>query len=141
MKPQSSGQQEAKAFDSYMTKTLKYAARDYYRQTRRRGEREVSLSALTGAEISELSVSDQYFADDYAFRVLDMQIGVTDDELGEALSRLAADRRDIVLLSYFLDLPDREIAERLRLARSTVTYRRASALKELKKVLEGIADE
>ena len=141
MKPQHSDQHKAKAFDSYIKKILKYAARDYYRQMKRRGEREVSLSGLSGAELSAVAVTDKYFADEYAFDVLGMQIRVSDYELGEALSALPADRRDIVLLSYFLDMTDREIAQRLNLVRSTVTYRRTSILRELKRILEDSADE
>ena len=141
MKPQPNDHQKAEAFDSYITKILKYAARDYFRMLRRRGEREVSLSGLTGAELSELGVMDHYFSDKHAFDVLEWKIGVSDYELGEALNALPADKREIILLSYFLDMSDREIAERLNLARSTVNYRRTSALTELKKILEGLADE
>ena len=136
MKTEPKDQHKAKAFDSYIKKILKYGARDYYNHMKKRGEREVSLSGLTGAELSALAVTDKYFADEYAFDVLSMQIRVSDYELGEALSALPEERRDIVLLSYFLDMTDREIAEHLKMARSTVAYRRASVLKELKKALE-----
>lgn len=141
MNPQPNDQQKAEAFDSYITKILKYAVRDYFRQMKRRGEREVSLSGLTGAGLSELGIVDKYFSDEYAFDVLDWRIAVSDYELGEALNALPADKRGIVLLSYFLDMTDEEIARRLKLARSTVTYRRASTLRELKKMLEENADE
>jgi RNA polymerase sigma factor (sigma-70 family) len=141
LEPRNSDHEKAQAFDSYIKKILKYAARDYYREKKKQGEREISLSGLTGEELTELAVTDKYFADEYAFDVLGWHIGVNDYELGEALSELPHDRREIVLLSYFLDMSDREIGERLELARSTVTYRRTSTLKQLKKRLEESADE
>jgi RNA polymerase sigma factor (sigma-70 family) len=53
------------------------------------------------------------------------------------LDALTADKRDIILLSYFLDMTDKEIADRLNMARSTVAYRRTTTLGELKKLLGG----
>ena len=68
--------------------------------------------------------------------VLGESVGVTDSDLAEALTALPADRREIVLLSYFFDMTHAEIAERLNMARRTVAYRRTSTLKELKKFME-----
>ena len=56
------------------------------------------------------------------------EIAVSDELIAEALNALLADRRDIILLSYFLDLNDREIAQRLNLVQRTANYRRTSTL-------------
>jgi len=141
MNPQSSDKQKAQAFDSYVKKILKYAARDYYGQMKRRREREISFADLTGAELSKLAVTDKYFSDTHAFDVQGFSIGIADIDLATALSELPAEKRDIILLSYFLDMTDKEIAERLNLANSTVAYRRNSTIKNLKKIMEGYADE
>ena len=53
---------------------------------------------------------------------------------------LPDDRRDIVLLAYFLDMTDREIAEKLDMVRRTVQYKRTQSLKELKKEMEVTED-
>lgn len=45
--------------------------------------------------------------------------------------------RDIVLLSYFLDYTDVEIAELLKTVRRTVNDQRHKALKELRERMEG----
>lgn len=141
MGSQISNEQKSQAFDSYIKKVLKYTARDFYEKKKKFGEREISLSGLTGEKLVELAVVDKYFADEYAFDVLGWRIKVLDYELGKALTKLPTDNRNIILLSYFLDMSDREIAERLIMARSTVTYRRASTLKELKNRLEENADD
>ena len=62
------------------------------------------------------------------------------EKLAEALSALPESKRDIVLLAYFLDMSDQEIADKLNVVRRTVQYRRASSLKEMKKRLEVVED-
>ena len=48
---------------------------------------------------------------------------------------------DIILLSYFLDMPDSEIAKALNMVRSSVAYRRSATLKLLRELMGGKADE
>ena len=62
---------------------------------------------------------------------------VTDCVIAEALESLPERKRDIILLSYFLELSDREIGDKLNMLRSTVQYQRASTLQQLKKFMEG----
>jgi len=141
MGPQSFEEHIQHQFDSYCKKTLKLTARDCYRRIKRRGEREIVLSELSEQDLAKLAVTDEYFKDAYSFSVLGYDITVSDVDLAEALTELPADRRDIILLAYFLNMSDREIAERLNIVRRTVAYRRASSLQELKKFMEGNADE
>ena len=49
--------------------------------------------------------------------------------------------RDIILLSYFLDMSDAEIGELLNVVRTTVFRHRKSALAKIKQYLEGKADD
>ena len=124
------------SFDSYCKKVLKRKALDIHRQAKRRSKREVNFSDMSPQELSSLSVTDEYFADEYIFTVLGESVGVSDCDLAEALNALPADRREIVLMSYFFDMTDREIAEKLNMARRTVAYRRTSSLQKLKNLLE-----
>ena len=48
---------------------------------------------------------------------------IEDDRLAEALNALPQDGRDILLMYFFLDMADREIAERIHMARRTVNAR------------------
>lgn len=45
------------------------------------------------------------------------------------------DKRDVILLSYFLGMNDREISERLNVVRQTISKRRLITLKELREYL------
>ncbi|WP_347490444.1 sigma factor-like helix-turn-helix DNA-binding protein [Desulfoscipio sp. XC116] len=141
MKPHSHEQHKRHAFDSFCKKVLKHEARDYYDALKRRREREISLDELSEKELEQLTVMDEYFKDLYSFNVLGYDISVSDGRISEALNALPTDRRDIILLSYFLDMTDREIGELLTLVRRTVAYRRTGTLRELKKIMEGKADE
>ena len=65
---------------------------------------------------------------------------LTDGRTANALTVLPDDKRDIVLLAYFLDMTDQEIADKLDMVRRTVQYKRAQSLKELKKEMEVTED-
>jgi RNA polymerase sigma factor (sigma-70 family) len=125
------------SFDAYCKKVLKYKARDYCRKMKRRRAREVSFSELSEQDMAKLSGTDEYFKGACRFHVLGHDITVSDEQVAEALNALSADRRDIILLSYFLDMTDKEIAERMDIVRRTVAYRRTSTLWKLKKLMEG----
>ena len=124
------------SFDSYCKKILKYKSLDIRREVKRRSKHEVNFSDMSPQELSGLYVTDEYFADEYIFTVLGESVGVSDCDLAEALNALPADRREIVFMSYFFDMTDREIAEKLNMARRTVAYRRTSSLQKLKNLLE-----
>ena len=124
------------SFDSYCKKILKYTARNCYAKIKQRSEREVLFADMTIQELAALSATDLYFAGEYVFSVLGGSVGVADIDLAEALNALPPSRRDIVLMSYFFDMTDREIAERLNMARRTVAYQRVSTLQKLKKYIE-----
>lgn len=125
-----------RSFYSLCKRVLKNNAIDLQREAQRRGKREVAFSALSAQEQAALSATDAYFTDAHIFNVLGERIGVSDIDLAEALGTLPADRRDIVLLSYFFDMTDKEIAQSLNLARRTVAYRRTATLQALKKLME-----
>lgn len=136
MKPPEHEKHISHSFDSYCKKILKHEVIDWQRAIKRLGEHEVSFSELSKQELERLTVTDRYFEDEYVFNVLGESVGVLDYELGEALNGLPADRREIVLMSYFFDMTDKEIAEHLNMARRTVAYRRTVILQELKNHME-----
>ncbi len=123
-------------FDSLCRKVLRDESRNYKKQLARRAEKEINISGLSEAELGQLYVMDEYPSDSTFFDVLDYRIAVKDDRLAEALAALPSKKRDVVLLSYFLDITDTEIAEKLNVVGSTIHRRRTSSLKELKLRME-----
>ena len=123
-------------FDSICRKVLRDESRNYKKQLARRAEKEINLSELSEAELGQLYAMDEYPSDSTYFDVLEYRVAVKDDQLAEALAALPSKKRDVILLSYFLDMTDTEIAEKLKVVGSTIHRRRTSSLEELKLRLE-----
>lgn len=123
-------------FDSICRKVLRDESRNYKKQLSRRAEKEVNLSELSEAELGQLYAMDEYPSDSTYFDVLEYRVAVKDDRLAEALAALPSKKRDVILLSFFLDMTDTEIAEKLKVVGSTIHRRRTSSLAELKLRLE-----
>lgn len=87
-------------------------------------------------ELEQFASHDKYFQDEYIFEVLGRKVIVLGDLLANAISQLPEDKRDVILLSYFLGMTDREISERLNVVRQSVSKRRGGILKELREYLE-----
>lgn len=128
-------------FDSICRKVLRDESRNYKKQMARRAEREINLSALSETELAQLYETDEYPSDSVIFDVLEYRVAVKDDRLAEALAALPGKKRDVVILSYFLELSDTEIAQIFRVVSSTIHRRRTSSLKELKWRMEVAEDE
>ena len=56
--------------------------------------------------------------------------------LAAALAKLPEEKRDVILLSYFLGMTDREISDQLNVVRQAISKRRGGILKELREYLE-----
>ena len=73
------------------------------------------------------------------FRVSGFDVPVHDETLARALLSLTPQRRSILLLAYFLHETDEDIARDLKLSRSAVQRRRASALELMRQMMGGVA--
>ena len=136
MKPNSHELDKQRVFDSFCKKVLKNEARNCYDEIKCQRAKEVSFSELTEQELEQLATTDEYFQTEQTFDVLGDEVIVTDETIAKALQSLSESSRDIILLSYFLDLSDGEIGKKLNMIRSTVQYRRTITLRELKKFME-----
>lgn len=129
-------------FDSFTKKVIKSKSIDIFREYNRQAKREVSLSDVSLSNISMLaSVMDTYQPYRKDFTVKNYVVQVCDPVIGELLQYLTPQRRDVVLLYYFLDLNDVEIGKLLHLDNTTIKYRRKTALKLLKEMMEDVDDE
>lgn len=125
------------AFNGFCKRTLKNEAINAHGEIKRRQLQEVSFSDLTPQEENQLYTYDTYFEHDEAeksFCVAGKEI--TAKLLAEALHSLPEEKRETVLLYYFFDMSEREIAKFCNLSRTTVQSRRTSSMKLLKRYLE-----
>ena len=77
----------------------------------------------------------KHFMGEHVFEVLGLPVVVAGDLLADALAQLPEGKRDVILLSYFLGMTDREISEKLNIVHQTVSKRRLVTLKELREYL------
>lgn len=137
-------QNKQHAFDAYCKRIVKNEAINIQLEYERQSQQEVSFSELSQQELQRLQNLqhiDCYAPDRKVFDVMNIPVEIKDGGLAWVLSTLTVERRNIVLLFYFADMKDGEIAKRLRLKRSTVQYQRTSILEELRKLLEGYEHE
>lgn len=128
------------AFNAFCKRVLKHATIDIYNERRRQQSKKSTFSELTPLESHQLHSIDNYSEDNTGeFLLADKRI--TTHLLAEALHILPEEKRNTVLLYYFLQLSDMEISQQLNVPRSTVQYRRTSALARLKRFMEAHADE
>lgn len=125
-------------FDRFCRLVLHGEKVNYEKEMDNRSRHEVSISHLTEEELSCLSTRDEYEAEAEIFRVFNYDIEVKNELLGEALKYLPEKKRNVILLSFFMDMTDTEIAKHMNLVRSTIHHHRTSSLKSLKKIMEGI---
>ena len=128
-------------FDYFCKKILHGEKVNYEREMEYRGKHEISFSQLTQEELGRLNSMDEYTAEEAMFRVLDYDVVVKDDLISEALKTLPEKKRNVILLSFFMDMTDAEIAKQMNLVRSTIHHHRVSSLRTLKKVMEEIKNE
>ena len=93
------------------------------------------------SELSSLQAVDEYHPDTIDFWVQGRRILVSDWALGQALRSLPPYRRDVILLSYFMECSDSQIGKLLNMDTRTVCSRRTAALERLRCLLEDLADE
>ena len=143
MEKSSSGRNETnqKLFDSYCKRILKNEAIDCFREIRKHKQREIFFSELSEKEWKQLYMEDEYNLETCIFQVLGYDVEVKDALIAEALKLLSDKKRDVVLLAYYLDMSDTEIAKLLNLRQSTIHYHRTSSLKSLKEFLEERTNE
>ena len=128
-------------FQSFCKRVLHNEACNAHEEIRRRRAKEVSFSDLALHEERQLYTLDKYFQDGNEEAFCAGGLKITAKLLAEALHTLPDEKRQAVLLYYFFNMTDVEIAEAMKIPRSTVQYRRTSSFELLKRYLEERADE
>jgi DNA-directed RNA polymerase specialized sigma subunit len=96
-----------------------------------------SFEKALEVELENFYNIDKYPSEYAAFNVLGMEIQIMDEKLSEILKVLPDKKRNIILLSYFMDMSDLEIRKLMNLVRSTIYRHKTSILKEIKKIVQG----
>ncbi|MBA2212614.1 sigma-70 family RNA polymerase sigma factor [Sellimonas intestinalis] len=122
-------------FNAYMMITIKGIVRNRRKQRAKRLEREVLFCEILEIKQNNQSNYDSYSFEFFIFQVGNFSIEVSDEKLGMALRKLSEKQRNYILLYYFQDMRDREIAELYHVSRSSVSCTRNRGLKKLKELM------
>ena len=126
-------------FASFCKVVLRNAVCTYFRDLGRKHKREISLEYLTEQTHFEAHSTDNYFVrfdTPTNFTVHGQLVTVDNERLANALLCLPKKRQEIILLSYYLNFSDVQIAALYGSLRTTV-----AALKQLRKEMEEMKDE
>ncbi len=129
------------AFNAFCKRVLKNEAINIYNERRQQQAKELTFSDLTPQEENQLYTLDKQYEGEegQSFQVAGKKI--TPKLLAEAMRTLPKKKLKTILLYYFFNKSDAEIAQLLDIPRSTVQYRRTSSFERLKQFLEEHADD
>jgi RNA polymerase sigma factor (sigma-70 family) len=128
-------------FDTLVKKVLAGEAKNQKAEIAKRAAHEANFSELSDKLVESFCSFDEHLSDYFSFEIFGFDVVIKNELLGEAVTNLPERKRIIILMSYFLDMSDYEIADELNLVRSTVTYHRESALAKLKRFMEEMIDD
>ena len=131
---------QEESFDAFCKKVIRNAAFSAHRQLDEKAEKEPCLSDLSERELSLLHTVDVYQTYCKIFPVRGYLVRVYDPDLGEVLQHLSPQRRDVLLMGYFLGFNDFQISKLLHIDHKTVDYRRKEGLRRLRELLENLED-
>lgn len=122
-------------FRSYCIKVIDGEVLNYLDELKKQQEHEICFSDLSTEQQNQLYTCEDILKSTH-FQVMNMDVEVNDDEISEALGQLSEKRRMIILMTYFLDMREAEIAQCMKLVQSTIHYHKAESLRLLKEFLE-----
>lgn len=136
MKPSSFQNAIRLQFDCLAKRVVDTTVKDYQRELSRHAAHVTPFSELPEQELSRIGTTDEYDSDYSCFDVLGMKVKVNNEQLAEALKLLPEKKLDILLMFYFLEMSDAEIADLLQIDRTTSFRNRRKSLEEIKKILQ-----
>lgn len=117
-------------FNAYMMITIKGIVRYRRKQRTKRLERETLFCEIPEIKQNNQSNYDSYSFEFSVFQVWNFSIKVSNEKLGTALHKLSEKQRNYILLYYFQNMLDREIAELYHVSRSSVSCTRNRGLEK-----------
>ena len=83
-----------------------------------------SFDELQSGLIDLEKTEDTYIVYSRSYKVKGIDITITDDRIGEAVQYIMPNQRAVLLLSFFKDYSDMDIARLLGISHKTVAYRK-----------------
>lgn len=128
------------SFDAFCKRVIRNESAKAHTKLNDRAEMESTFSDLSDTELNLFHTFDVYHPYRKTFPVRGYTVHVYDPTLGEILQHLSPQRRDVLLMGYFLGFNDNQISKLLHIDHKTVDYRRTEGLQRLKELLEDMED-
>lgn len=125
------------SFEVFFKRVLINKARNLHKKRKQQQDQEISFSDLPVETVMAFSYEDQYdlsLSSSYVWE--GERVKFENKALGEALRLLLPKYREILMLSYFMDCSDAEIAAQLAIPISTVGARRRNAIQRLRERMD-----
>lgn len=119
-------------FERFCKDVLECESIDYIRHITACAEHVITFSDLPESVLEQLHTMDTSPSDMYLFDVCGFHLPIRDDRLGQALLEIGVEGYSILLLSFLLDLSDRQIALLLNSSKSSIQRRRTAFFETLK---------
>ncbi len=123
-------------FESCLKKVVRHVVKDYQQELKRRKNKEIPFCELPDIIVEKIATWDEYETDYTTFNVCGIDIRVYDVELADALKQLPEKKRNNVLMYYFLEMSDTEIADVMNYTRGAVFKTRHRALEAMREILK-----
>lgn len=127
-------------FDSFCRKVIRNACMDNRKSRMKREKRFSSLEAMQVEALELERVEDTYVTYSRTYKVKGIDVTITDERIGEAIQFIMPNQRAVLLLSFFKEYSDMDIARLMKISHKTVAYRKQMAMKKLRHLLEGMED-
>lgn len=92
-------------------------------------------------QLPSATVEDDYETYGRCFNVRGISLAVRDEIMGECLQFIPPNKRSVLLLSFFGECSDTEIAKILGISKASVFYRKNDALRRLRALMEAADHE
>lgn len=125
-------------FDLFCKVVIRNASYDNHRSRKRRADRFSSLEELRSGVLDLEKVEDTYVTYSRTYKVKGIDVTVSDERIGEAIQFIMPNQRAVLLLSFFKEYSDMDIARLMGISHKTVAYRNKMAMQKLKSLLEGM---
>ena len=122
-------------FDSFCKTVIRNESRNIHKRLKYLAEHEKSLYDLSADEASKLLTENVCFMENKLFHMDGLWFSIDNKELADAISFLTPQRRELILLSFFLGYSDAQIGRKLNVPPDTISYRKNAAIEKLKDLL------
>ncbi len=124
------------SFDAFCKKSIKYLGADGHRKRKRQQHVTLDIDDPVVAYIHSIQTNDHYSFYSRTYHVQNLEIIVRDKNIGDALQFIVPRKRDVILLCYFAELKDSEVARMLNTSPTSIARRKKAGLARLRELLE-----